>query len=249
MNLSEGSTFFYGVYTIIEVTHEFKQGKFTQRLKGYRDTLINIEQLRQADPVETSRNQPQQVPAAQPSQTAQVGPSGQPLPAGQTLHDATLANPNANPANLAKGTQQSVMGVDSTQSPPTFSSGGGYIHGRAGDAQRAADDARMMARADVNNEEFIEGARVPAPRSGSNISGEGVGGYNITGQGVRTTSLTGDGGLREPSLTQPRSLPNTRQATYDRVTDTFGNDSAGPGETVDYGNASLQALGLRRNLG
>jgi len=70
MNLNEGSTFFYGVYTVIECVHEFKSGKFTQRLKAFRDVLINVDQLRAAERTAVSATQPQQVPTVTPSNTS-----------------------------------------------------------------------------------------------------------------------------------------------------------------------------------
>lgn len=218
MNLNEGSTFFYGVYTVIECMHEFKSGKFTQKLKAYRDLLINVDQLRAADRNAVSATQPSQVPAVTPASAQAAGGPGAEGAGGAS--NAQLSNPNASAANIQRSQEASNVGVAATAD-------GASITGLSRQAQINADNE--VLRAQTRNEEFV-GGRGRAPDSGVDI--------------------TGERGLRDPasgSIYQPRTLPNTRQATYDAATDTFGNTSAGPGETVDYGNASLQALGARRN--
>ncbi len=223
MDLNEGSTFFYGVYTVIECMHEFKSGKFTQRLKAFRDVLINVEQLRAADRTAISSTQPQQAPAvtagAPNAEQTATNPS-----------NAQLTNPNASAANIQRSQEATNVSV----SP---SANGLSVNGNSRQAQINADNEAILAQ--TRNENFV-GGRGRAPDSG---------GVSLTGEGRGGASLTGEGGLRDPTqrIDQPRSLPNTRQATYDAATDTFGNTSVGPGETVDYGNASLQALGARRN--
>ena len=89
-NLTDGSTFFYGVYTVIECTHEFKQGKFTQRLKAIRDMLINVSQLRAAERTATSTNQPRQVAPAQPAPGASANPAA---PAAASNNATTTPSP------------------------------------------------------------------------------------------------------------------------------------------------------------
>jgi hypothetical protein len=89
MNLSDESTFFYGIYTVIECIHEFKSGKFTQRLKAYRDALINIDTLRQADRTIQSASQPTQVAPSQP------GVAGVPVPESAALLASRAANNEA----------------------------------------------------------------------------------------------------------------------------------------------------------
>jgi hypothetical protein len=207
MNLSEGSTFFYGIYTIIEVTHEFKQGKFTQKLKGTRDLLINIEQLRLADPVENSRTQPQQVPTAQAAQSTTPGTPGQPT------SNAALQNPNASPANLERSTQATEVGGGQTTS-----ASGGYISGNSPEAIAARRAELAPLRAENLNEEFA-GGRGRAPQG--NVA-------DLIGSTSRTTSLTGEGGLRDPanSILGPRQRLSAseieslgvRQSVIDEVT-------------------------------
>lgn len=53
------SDFFYGIYTVIQVEHDFRDGKFTQKLKGVRDTLIDLSTLRTAGVENTNPTQPQ----------------------------------------------------------------------------------------------------------------------------------------------------------------------------------------------
>ena len=244
MNLSEGSTFFYGVYTVLEVIHEFRQGKFTQKLKANRDTLINVDQLRYAADTTSravSNTQPTQVTPVQPASVD----SGQSAQTNSAVGANTnLQNPNANPANLARGTQESVVTVDNTQSPPSFT---GSILGNSPEnlARRQEQSAALRAQFnDLNNRDLNDNfARARAP--------------GLLGDGGRGTSLTGEEGLRDPSnsLYEPRvrSLPNsgipvydpnsnTIAATYNAGNNTVGNTSAGPGQTVDYSGAELDAL-------
>lgn len=47
--LNNDSDFFYGIYTAIEIKHEFKSGMFTQEVKAIRDMLINVSTIRQAE--------------------------------------------------------------------------------------------------------------------------------------------------------------------------------------------------------
>jgi hypothetical protein len=68
MNLRDDSTFFYGVYTVIEVNHKFHQGKFTQELSTFRDALINVDQLRRAEAGTRNTTQPPQTASVQPAQ-------------------------------------------------------------------------------------------------------------------------------------------------------------------------------------
>jgi hypothetical protein len=210
-NLNEGSTFFYGVYTVIECMHEFKSGKFTQRLKAFRDVLINVEQLRAAERTAVNATQPRQVtPAvtasAQNTEQSATNPS-----------NAQLTNPNASPANIQRGQEASNVAV-----APTANGVG--VSGLSRQAQINADNAAILAQ--TRNEAFV-GGRGRIPDSGVDI--------------------TGERGLSDPSqrIDQPRSLPNTRQVTYDAGTRTFGNTTVGPGETADYSNASLAAAAGR----
>lgn len=110
-NLNEGSTFFYGVYTVIECVHEFKSGKFTQKLKAFRDALINIEQLRAAERSGISSTQPRQVVTASP-----VAPQ-----AGATPQ-VSATNPNASPQNLQRSTQaqEQTRPQETPANPPVF---------------------------------------------------------------------------------------------------------------------------------
>ena len=228
MNLKDDSTFFYGVYTVIECIHEFKSGKFTQKLKAYRDALINIDMLRTAERNAVSASQPQQVTAATPTNTQATGEPG--AGAGGATN-AQLTNPNASAANIQRS-------QDATNVAVTPSANGASITGLSRQAQINADNENLLAQ--TRNEAFV-GGRGRIPDSGADITGERT---------LRDVDITGERGLRDPagsSLYQPRVLPNTRQATYDAATDTFGNTSVGPGETVDYSNASLQALSTRRN--
>lgn len=97
MNLKDDSTFFYGIYTVIECVHEFRGGKFTQKLKAFRDTLINVDQLRAADSTSLSSNQPRAV-------TTQ----GTPVPESQSLltaraeFQASAARSSASISNFAQ---------------------------------------------------------------------------------------------------------------------------------------------------
>lgn len=61
--LSTESDFFYGIYTVIQVDHEFKDGKFTQKLKGHRDTLIDLSVIRGAELTTVNQTQPQVLPS------------------------------------------------------------------------------------------------------------------------------------------------------------------------------------------
>jgi hypothetical protein len=94
-NLNNESDFFYGIYTAIEITHEFKNGMFTQQLKATRDMLINVSTIRQAQSRTRNPTQPP-VANAGPSATGNAptgaatpgaGPSpGQPTQgAGETV--------------------------------------------------------------------------------------------------------------------------------------------------------------------
>jgi hypothetical protein len=153
MDLNDGSTFFYGVYTVIECMHEFKSGKFTQRLKAFRDVLINVDQLRAADRTAVNATQPQQVPTTQP---------GQADSAGQTPANTAKQNPNASPANI----QRSQDATDVSVSP---SANGASISANSRQAQINADNETLLAQ--TRNENFV-GGRGRAPDSGVDPSGE-----------------------------------------------------------------------------
>lgn len=105
-NLTDGSTFFYGVYTVIECVHEFKQGKFTQRLKAVRDLLINVSQLRAAERGSTSVNQPRQVPVATPATPATTA--------------SAATNPNAAPTEIARSEQAAEQSRPAPAPAPVF---------------------------------------------------------------------------------------------------------------------------------
>jgi hypothetical protein len=66
-NLEQESDFFYGIYIVLEVNHEFKDGKFTQRLKAMRDTLIDLTAIRAAEKQGMSTNQPNTLPGVTPT--------------------------------------------------------------------------------------------------------------------------------------------------------------------------------------
>lgn len=67
-NLEQESDFFYGIYTVLEVIHEFRDGKFTQKLKAIRDTMIDLTAIRAAEKQGVSINQPQQIASVSASQ-------------------------------------------------------------------------------------------------------------------------------------------------------------------------------------
>jgi hypothetical protein len=96
-NLNNESDFFYGIYTAIEVTHEFKNGVFTQQLKATRDMLINVSTIRQAQSRASNPTQPP-VASAGPSNN-QNAPTGAATPAnnGDTTRpvESGVGNPNA----------------------------------------------------------------------------------------------------------------------------------------------------------
>jgi hypothetical protein len=61
MPLTSNSVFFSGVYTVIEVVHSFKDGKFTQKLHAMRDTSIDLQAIganTTSAPADSSSNTP-----------------------------------------------------------------------------------------------------------------------------------------------------------------------------------------------
>jgi hypothetical protein len=218
-NLNEGSTFFYGVYTVIECMHEFKSGKFTQKLKAYRDVLINVEQLRAAERTAVNATQPRQVTAAS---AANAATAGQPNAAGPgSGSNAQLTNPNANPSNIQRSISQSVVSVSNTNQ----------------------GTSRVQPVA-TNSPEFIRNARAEAALFNSQIdaANAGRGGdptfdvtgargarLDITGENRPGIDITGENGLSDP--TTPRSRTAVVSAT--------NNSRSGellPGQSYNFWN-------------
>ena len=129
------SVFFNGVYNALQVTHVFESGKFTQRLMGVRDPLINLNDIRGAQSGQTAAGQgatgpagssagpanptqPNQAaaPAATPPSAANPGSDYmQPLPlATSTPNPAPVSPPieGGNPPSLTPG--QQLRGVPAT---------------------------------------------------------------------------------------------------------------------------------------
>ena len=91
--MDQESDFFYGIYTVLEIVHEFKEGKFTQRIKAMRDILIDISAIRAADKQATSSTQPNQI--------ASVVPSAQPPGSGAASNaNASVVTPPLTPAQV-----------------------------------------------------------------------------------------------------------------------------------------------------
>lgn len=125
-NLNNESDFFYGIYTAIEVTHEFKNGMFTQQLKATRDMLINVSTIRQAQSRARNATQPP-VASAGPSGTG-TAPTGAATPAnGDTTRTISSngGNPNAAGPNLSNNNNEvaartsAVTGNGGLQDPAT----------------------------------------------------------------------------------------------------------------------------------
>lgn len=195
MNLRDDSTFFYGVYTVIEVNHKFQQGKFTQELSTFRDPLINVDQLRRAEANAGSTTQPTPVASVQPAQVvgsqpitaaaatssggASAGGGGSPSPTR-----GALQTPNSSPSNTARGTQQS----ERTVSDPSARNFGALDNSAEAIEQRRRDGAVLLRQIDDANR----------------------------GGGGNGADITGEGGLRDPtSVGSSRSiyLPNNRSTS------------------------------------
>lgn len=92
------SVFFNGVYLALEVTHQFVNGKFTQRIRATRDALTNLSQVTQAPatapgapaagspPNNSSPPSPQPVaPASNPVTSGTARQSAQPITAQEVV--------------------------------------------------------------------------------------------------------------------------------------------------------------------
>lgn len=112
-NLNEGSTFFYGVYTVIECAHIFKSGIFTQKLKAYRDVLINVEQLRRAEQSSGNPTQPRQVTSVSPGTQTN----------SRTNVGATPATPSAPAVASRSGTNNTSELTPIASSTPSSQAG------------------------------------------------------------------------------------------------------------------------------
>jgi hypothetical protein len=186
------SVFFNGVYNTIEVTHTFSNGKFTQKLLGVRDALVNLNNLPAASAGSTASSQGAASPAS-PASPAASQPSGINTTQPQAVDPVATARPGS------EGTPP--VGSPTPASQAAASS---TANGPAGDAQRRADNAVILAQ--TRNEEFVGGTLgVAAQTSGGSIFGSNSG-----------RSIYDPGG---PPLTneQIRSL-GVSQAELDRVT-------------------------------
>jgi hypothetical protein len=67
MHLNKNVDFFNAVYTAIEVTHMFRDGKFLQRLHGIRENLVNLSNQTAATSQVSGAPNPTQPPVAPPS--------------------------------------------------------------------------------------------------------------------------------------------------------------------------------------
>lgn len=107
----ESVDFFNGLYTVTEVTHMFKEGKFTQKIKAMRNPLTSLNNKGQA-PASANRNQPSVAPAATPPD----GPSSR-LP--------TRAQVEAMEAGMAAG---ATFGFRNTSAATEASTNPAYRH-------------------------------------------------------------------------------------------------------------------------
>lgn len=109
------SVFFNGVYIALEVTHQFVNGKFTQRIRATRDALTNLSQATQAPA--TAPGSP--AAGTQPNNTSP--PSSEPVaPASNPVASANAAQP-AQPdvrTVTAQEAQAAGVTVPGGRSPP-----------------------------------------------------------------------------------------------------------------------------------
>jgi len=178
------SVFFNGVYNAIEVTHIFSEGKFTQRLLGIRDPLVNVNNLPANSPGTSAVSQG----AANPSNNSAGAPAG----AQASASAAGTSNPTQPQQATAAATSASSASTNSSTS-------GAPISANSRQAQINADNATILAQ--TKNEEFV-GGRGRAPQ---------LGGSNLTGEG-RGINLLGEGGTSDPSALRPGDQLTVREA-------------------------------------
>lgn len=105
------SVFFNGIYTAIEVTHLFADGKFTQRILAIRDSLTNFGSVAQAPSAPRAGT-------GEPSAQANAQPAANtPQQAQQQASPATPVAPAANPAAVAAAAQESTPPVTPPAAP------------------------------------------------------------------------------------------------------------------------------------
>lgn len=183
-NLEQESDFFYGIYIVLEVNHEFKDGKFTQRLKAMRDTLIDLTAIRAAEKQGMSTNQPNTLPGVTPTNsplqpnngvnTTQLINNGE--SSGKMIARASN-NPNTN--QIALTPQQSTSSAMATNNSD-------YISGNSPEAVAARNAQLGPIRQQSQNTEFAGYKGTQAANLGPSLNLMGVDGL---GQGDNSRSV------------------------------------------------------------
>lgn len=104
------SVFFNGAYLAIEVTHVFRDGKFTQKIRAQRDNLINLEAASRANATQgAGTGQPTPAANAQPAantpqQTAQQASPATPVAPAPAGPPPTIGVPGGSSTVALEGT-------------------------------------------------------------------------------------------------------------------------------------------------
>ena len=192
--LDTESDFFYGIYTIIQVEHDFREGKFTQKLKGNRDTLIDLSVIRAAEKQAASKTQPQTLPGVTPPNLPLQSNNG--VTTTQLVNNSESSGKMIASASNNPNTNQITLTPQQSTSLTNATNNSGYISGNSPEAvaARYAQDAPL--RQQTQNTEFA--------------------GYNGTqAMNLPTTNLIGIDGLGQGNNSRSIYLPQS--TTYQRA--------------------------------
>lgn len=146
------SVFFNGAYLAIEVTHVFRDGKFTQKIRAQRDNLINLEAAARSNATQgAGTGQPSPAANAQPAanspqQSAQQAAPATPVapaPAGPVLDPGN--DPGAVPNPSAAVQQPSILQAQTPNNPLTTPYSSPISPSRRGRDTRAQQQRLLQA--------------------------------------------------------------------------------------------------------